>query len=120
MRRAEVLALVIVAGCYQQTSNRPVPVAVVNDACGANTAPASCTAAAGCEWRVLTSDCPAGATAALAVTAVQVGALTLAPSVSPSCFPAGGTATYNIQVATTAAARAVTELVVARAGPRRR
>ena len=61
MRRAGILAVLIAAGCYEQASNRAVPVTFVNDACGANASQSACTAAAGCEWRPVKSDCPPGA-----------------------------------------------------------
>ena len=61
MRRAGILAVLIAAGCYEQSSNRAVPVTFVNDACGANATQTACGAAAGCVWRPVKSDCPPGA-----------------------------------------------------------
>jgi len=60
MKRALLLLAVAVGGCYSQTSSQPVPAAIVNDACGANGSQATCAVGAGCEWRAVKSECPAG------------------------------------------------------------
>ena len=60
MKRALLLLAVAVGGCYSQTSSQPVPAAIVNDACGANGSQELCATGAGCEWRALKSECPAG------------------------------------------------------------
>ena len=66
MKRISLLLLTL-AGCYEQTTNHAVPVAVVNDACRAITSEETCVALptvsdANCEWRAVQSDCAAGAT----------------------------------------------------------
>ena len=77
MTRAGILAVLIVAGCYEQASNHAVPVTFVNDACGASSTQTACAAAAGCEWRPVTSDCPPGAACPAGVCATPDPCATL-------------------------------------------
>ena len=58
-KRAAALSLLVFAGgCYTQASDRAVPAAVVNDACGGHATLESCAAVAGCEWRAVKTECP--------------------------------------------------------------
>jgi len=63
MTRTNAVALLIAAaaGCYTPARILPVPAAVVNDACGGNGTAETCAQTAGCEWRAISADCPAGA-----------------------------------------------------------